>query len=65
MNMPRLTAAIAALSIAGVAIAAYLTYVHYAGISPICTSGGCERVQGSDYAEHHENDEPRGQPRGS
>jgi uncharacterized membrane protein len=36
----------------GLAIAAYLTYVHYAGIEPICAaSGGCERVQSSDYAE--------------
>jgi uncharacterized membrane protein len=46
----RLTAAVAALL--GLAIAAYLTYVHYADIEPICAaSGGCERVQSSDYAE--------------
>ena len=36
----------------GLAIAAYLTYVHYAGIEPICAaSGGCERVQSSSYAK--------------
>jgi uncharacterized membrane protein len=35
----------------GVAIAAYLTYVHYADASPICTSGGCEKVQHSRYAK--------------
>ncbi len=40
-----------ALTLAGIAIAAYLTYVHYEGISPVCTSGGCERVQASSYAE--------------
>jgi len=43
--------AIAAAAILGVAIAAYLTYVHYANVSPICASGGCERVQTSSYAE--------------
>jgi uncharacterized membrane protein len=35
----------------GGAIAAYLTYVHYAHVSPICTTGGCEKVQKSKYAE--------------
>jgi len=40
-----------ALALAGIAIAAYLTWVHYEGISPVCTTGGCERVQASTYAE--------------
>jgi uncharacterized membrane protein len=45
----RLAAVIAATL--GLAIAAYLTYVHYAGIEPICAaSGACERVQSSSYA---------------
>jgi uncharacterized membrane protein len=35
----------------GLAIATYLTYIHYAGIDPVCSTGGCERVQSSDYAE--------------
>ena len=37
----------------GVAVAAYLTYVHYAGLEPICagSGGGCERVQSSRWAE--------------
>jgi uncharacterized membrane protein len=35
----------------GGAIAAYLTVVHYAHISPVCTTGGCEKVQRSSYAE--------------
>lgn len=43
--------AIAAASVAGGAVAAYLTYIHYAHVSPICTTGGCERVQSSSYAE--------------
>ena len=47
----RLTLVATALTLAGIAIASYLTYVHYEGISPVCTSGGCERVQASTYAE--------------
>ena len=40
------------LALVGVAIAGYLTYVHYAGIDPVCTGGGgCEKVQTSEYAE--------------
>lgn len=43
--------AIAAVAAVGAAIAAYLTYVHYAHVAPICTTGGCEKVQASKYAE--------------
>ena len=43
--------ATAAACVVGIAIAAYLTYVHYAHTSPICTTGGCEKVQKSKYAE--------------
>jgi uncharacterized membrane protein len=43
--------ATAGACLVGVAIAAYLTYVHYAHTSPICTTGGCEKVQKSKYAE--------------
>jgi len=40
------------LSLAGLAVAGYLTYVHYAGIEPVCTGGGgCEEVQTSAYSE--------------
>jgi uncharacterized membrane protein len=46
-----LRAAIFALAVVGAAIAAYLTYVHYADIAPICTTGGCEKVQRSSYAK--------------
>jgi len=46
----RLGAAVVAL--AGVAVAGYLTYVHYRPESLICTGGGgCETVQESTYAE--------------
>ena len=41
----RLTRAILAVALVGVAVAGYLTYIHYAGIKPICAaSGGCEKV---------------------
>ena len=39
------------LCVAGAGIAGYLTYVHYAGLQPICgVSHGCETVQTSRYA---------------
>lgn len=47
----RLRAAIAATATIGLAIAAYLTVVHYAHTSPICSTGGCEQVQRSSYAK--------------
>jgi uncharacterized membrane protein len=49
----KLVIAIAAIALLGVAIAGYLVYIHYAGIKPICAagSGGCEKVQTSDYAK--------------
>jgi uncharacterized membrane protein len=48
----RLVAAMAALALLGVAIAGYLTFIHYAGIKPVCVSGGggCEQVQSSRYS---------------
>ena len=47
----RLRTPIAGACIVGVAIAAYLTYVHYSHTAPVCTTGGCETVQKSKYAE--------------
>ena len=47
----RLRAVTAAACLVGLGIAAYLTYVHYAGVAPVCTTGGCEKVQTSKYAE--------------
>lgn len=44
--------ALATVALAGVAVAGYLTYVHYRPESLICTGGGgCETVQESGYAE--------------
>jgi uncharacterized membrane protein len=46
------TKAIAGLALLGLAISIYLTYVHYAGIEPVCSSiSNCERVQTSEYAD--------------
>jgi uncharacterized membrane protein len=46
------TRAIAALALAGLAISIYLTWVHYAGIKPVCSGiSDCERVQTSEYAK--------------
>jgi uncharacterized membrane protein len=47
----RLRIAIAVASLVGLGIAIYLTSVHYAHAAPICTTGGCEKVQRSSYAE--------------
>ena len=47
-----MTRAIAALAVLGLAISVYLTWVHYAGIEPVCTGiSDCERVQTSEYAD--------------
>jgi|SRR5580692_4826612 uncharacterized membrane protein len=40
------------LTLLGLAVASYVTYVHYAGIKPACTAGeSCTKVQTSRYAE--------------
>jgi uncharacterized membrane protein len=41
----------AALATASVGIAAYLVQAHYSGASVVCSTGGCETVQESAYAE--------------
>jgi uncharacterized membrane protein len=47
----RLRAGALACCALGLAIAAYLTYVHYAGISPVCEiAHGCEKVQTSQWS---------------
>ena len=50
MSDRRLIQATAALALTGVAIAAYLTYAHYADTRIACPTGGCETVQSSSYA---------------
>jgi uncharacterized membrane protein len=49
----RLRLLIAAAALLGLAIAGYLTYIHYADIHPFCVSGGqaCEKVQASKQAK--------------
>jgi uncharacterized membrane protein len=42
---------IAAVATAGIGLAAYLLYVRETGATLVCTSGGCETVQSSRYAE--------------
>ncbi len=40
------------LTVAGLGVASYLTYIHYAGINPVCTAGGsCLKVQTSVYSK--------------
>ncbi len=50
MTLRRVTAV---LALAGIAIAGYLTWVHYNGLEPVCVGGGggCEKVQASRWAE--------------
>jgi uncharacterized membrane protein len=48
----RLRAVALALAAVGLGIAGYLTYVHYAGVSPVCEiAHGCEKVQTSQWAK--------------
>ena len=52
MSDRALRAGVALVALAGVAVAGYLTYVHYQPGALICTAGGgCETVQESSYAE--------------
>lgn len=52
-DLDRLTRVCGGLVLVGIGVAGYLTYVHYAGIDPVCTGGGggCHTVQASRYAE--------------
>jgi uncharacterized membrane protein len=48
----RLRGAIFALALVGLGVAAYLTYVHYEDIKPVCGLGGdCQKVQTSQWSE--------------
>src|SRR4029453_7370451 len=48
----RLRIGAVALALVGVAVSGYLLWVHEAGASIVCATGGCETVQHSPYAEH-------------
>jgi uncharacterized membrane protein len=48
----RLRRAMIVLAVVGLAVAAYLTYVHYADIRPACTAGtACVKVQTSVWSK--------------
>lgn len=52
MSDRALRAGVAVVALAGLGVAAYLTYVHYQPEALVCTAGGgCETVQESSYAE--------------
>src|SRR5262245_61008662 len=52
MGARTLRIAMLVLTVLGLAVAGYLTYIHYAGIKPVCSAGGsCEKVQTSAYAD--------------
>jgi uncharacterized membrane protein len=53
MNARALWRTMVALTVLGLAVATYLTYIHYAGIKPLCGKGGgsCEIVQSSQYSK--------------
>lgn len=51
MSDRALRVAVGAVALAGLAVAGYLTYVHYRPEALVCTAtGGCETVQQSEYA---------------
>jgi len=41
------------LTVVGIGLAAYLTYIHYANVKPLCGRGGgtCLKVQTSEYSK--------------
>lgn len=47
----RLLVAIRLIAVVGLSAAAYLTYIKVADIAPICSTGGCEAVLTSQWAE--------------
>jgi uncharacterized membrane protein len=52
MNSVVLRRVMIGLTVLGIALAAYLTYVHYSGIKPACTAGqACIKVQTSQWSK--------------
>lgn len=53
MSESRLRVASIALAVLGVAVAGYLTYIHFADVEAVCVGGGggCSRVQASDQSK--------------
>lgn len=52
MSARKLRIVLTAMAVLGVGLASYLTYIHYAGIKPLCgrNGGSCEIVQTSQYS---------------
>ncbi len=52
MSARRLRTVLIVMAVLGTGLAAYLTYIHYAGIKPLCgrNGGSCEIVQTSKYS---------------
>jgi uncharacterized membrane protein len=51
MSARTLRIAMIVLATIGLGVASYLTYIHYAGIRPVCTAGeSCTKVQTSVYS---------------
>jgi len=51
MTERRLRLSAAPFALLGARIAGYLTWIHFAGVDPVClASRGCERVQSSPYS---------------
>lgn len=50
MSETALRRVVGGLALAGAAIAGYLTITWAAGVAPVCTTGGCAKVQASEYA---------------
>jgi uncharacterized membrane protein len=52
MSSRTLRIVLIAITVLGVALASYLTYIHYAEIKPLCTAGNsCIKVQSSVYSK--------------
>ncbi len=52
MSARTLRITLTVMAVVGVGLASYLTYIHYAGIKPLCgrNGGSCEIVQTSQYS---------------
>lgn len=52
MSARALRITLLAVTVLGIGLASYLTYIHYAGIKPLCGRGGgtCLKVQTSQYS---------------
>jgi hypothetical protein len=48
----RLRRVLLGLTVVGIGVAGYLSYIHFEGIKPLCVpGGGCEKVQTSEWSK--------------